>query len=395
MLRMISIKPLALILMAGSVLSVFASPKAYAGANPKLANYGYGEIVATPHYPIVGQTATIQVRITNDGDAVANNVQVKVSFNDWGVTFQGWQQIGAIQTIPSIPAGGTATVTVTNVFQNKTHTCLEALIVGSSEDTDPNDDRGQINLEVINSGDTFGYDVPVANNGDHAVNLQIKGEAMGGANGVVVPVRLNKQEIGLNPGEEKPVHVDVDLSGVAPGSAPVVVKIVAFDPAATTLENQNNVIFEIHVTTAYQLKGDALVRLQALQAAMPNKMLKNRVGVAIQTVQNSRNPRFWNGENRLKKPGGAAVFAQEAAAVLALETLMKTNLPLAMKAEADTIIRMLTDADRILAETAVNDAGKPAKAVLEKKEGDENRRDGEYINAIKDYAHAWGVAVKS
>lgn len=394
MLRTCQFHRLAFIALSVLGISNLAASQAQAGANPKLANYGYGEIVATPHYPIVGQTATIQVRISNDGDAPATNVQVKVSFNDWGVTFQGWQQIGSVQTIASIPAGGTATVTVTNVFQNKTHTCLEALIVGADQDTDPNDDRGQINLEVINAGDSFGYDVPVGNNGNHPVNLVLEGQAAGGANGVAVPVKLDKRNLALAPGEEKPVHVEVDLSGVPPGSAPILVKIVAFDSAATGPENQNNVIFEIHVTTAYQLKGTALARLQALQANMPNKPLKNRMGVAIQAIKNARNLRFWNGENRLKKPGGAAVFAQEAAAVLALGTLMKTELPLAMKAEADAIIRMLTDADRILAETAVNDAGKPAKAVQIKNGGDNHRRDGEYTDAIKDYAHAWGVAMK-
>lgn len=66
---------------------------------------------------------------------------------------------------PGLCAGLTATATFNYVFQNRTHTCLEALIVGADENTDPNDDRGQINLEVVNAGETFSYGVPIANNG--------------------------------------------------------------------------------------------------------------------------------------------------------------------------------------------------------------------------------------
>ena len=62
----------------------------YAGANPQIPFYGgNGSIIATPHYPIVGETAAIQVVVGNSGDAAAANVQVKVSFNDWGRDVSG------------------------------------------------------------------------------------------------------------------------------------------------------------------------------------------------------------------------------------------------------------------------------------------------------------------
>lgn len=81
---------------------------------------------------------------------------MKLSYNDWGVTYQGWQEIDVV-AIPSIPAGGTAEAEFDHVFENRAHTCLEALIVSADEDTGPNNDRCQINMEVIHAGESFGY----------------------------------------------------------------------------------------------------------------------------------------------------------------------------------------------------------------------------------------------
>eukprot|EP00961_Rhodomonas_salina_P165023 2223754-Rhodomonas_salina.1 len=109
--------------------------------------YGYGSIVASPNPPVVGSPTTIRVTVSNSGTEAAHGVQVKLSFNTWGVVFDGWQEIET-QTA-DIPAGGEETLTFTHVFISRTHTCLEAKIVdwGEGGNSVTTDDRGQINLE--------------------------------------------------------------------------------------------------------------------------------------------------------------------------------------------------------------------------------------------------------
>ena len=153
---------------------------ASAGADPAFAFYGYGEIVPDPNPAIANEITHITVTVSNRGSDPATNVQVKLSFNDWGVTFQGWQEIGVV-TIPSIPANdgtndGTAEAEFDYVFENRAHTCLEAVIVSADQNTDPNNDRGQINMEVVHAGESFEYYVPIVNNGREGLLLQVHGE---------------------------------------------------------------------------------------------------------------------------------------------------------------------------------------------------------------------------
>lgn len=376
-----------------AVLAGVETRSAQAQANPMLANYGWGQIVANPHYPIVGETATISATITNGGNAPATNVQVKLSFNDWGVTFMGWQQMGTIQTIPMIPPGGSVTVSVNHVFQNRTHTCVEALIVGADQNSDPNDDRGQINLEVVNSGETFSYDVPVVNNGQGNLDAGVNGhlfirEGQGVPNGVVLPVDVVPNEVHLAPGEVALVRVKLDLRALPPGPLMLMIEAVdQNDPNA-----RNNVIFDIRRTTAYQLKRDALAALQALQPNLPTVAQRNKVGNAIGHVQKSMDLRLWKpgDENRLARSNAAAgVFFQEAAAAHILEGLLGEAIGLNEKVMIDEVIRGLCDADRILAETAIADAGGHAAATLIRQQADESLEQGVYPDAMRKYGQAW------
>jgi len=382
-----------------AVLAGVETRSAQAQANPMLLNYGWGQIVANPHYPIVGETATISATITNGGNAPATNVQVKLSFNDWGVTFNGWQQMGAIQTIPVIPPGGSVTVSVTNVFQNRTHTCVEALIVGADQDSDPNDDRGQINLEVVNSGDSFSYDVPIVNNGQGNLNAGVNGqlfirEGQGVPNGGVLPVEVVPNEVHLAPGETALVHVRMDLRALPPG--PLMLKIEAVDQNDPNA--RNNVIFDIRRTTAYQLKRNALATLQALQPTLPKVSQRNKVANAIGHVRKSLDLRLWRpgDENRLIRANAAAacVFAQEAAAAQILEGLLSEPIGLNAKAQIDEVIRGLCDADRILAETAIADAGGNPAAAAIRKMADDDRQDGDYPEAMLKYGLSWLRAMR-
>lgn len=379
--------------LALAVLTGAETRSASAQANPKLKDYGWGQIVANPHYPIVGETATISATITNDGVAPATNVQVKLSFNDWGVTFMGWQQMGTIQTIPVIPPGGSATVSVTNVFQNRTHTCIEALIVAADQNDDINDDRGQINLEVVNSGETFSYDVPVVNNGQNPLNAGVHGnlilgDAQGQPGGVRIPVDVVPNQLVLQPGETGLVRVALNLSALPPGPLMLMVEAVdQNDPNA-----RNNVVFAIRRTTAYQLHRDALAALAAIQPNMPTVGLRNKVGTAMSLVQKTMDVRLWKpgDENRLARSNSAhSVFVQGAAAAQILEGLLGEAIGLNAKVAIDEVIRGLCDADRILTETAIADAaGHPAASVI-RQQADDSRENGLYSDAMRKYGLAW------
>lgn len=376
-----------------AVLAGFETRSASAQANPKILNYGWGQIVANPHYPIVGETATISATIHNAGTAPATNVQVKLSFNDWGVTFMGWQQMGTTQTIPVIPPNGSATVSVSHVFQNRTHTCVEAVIVGADVNDDVNDDRGQINLEVINSGETFSYDVPIVNNGEGNLNVDVNGmlffrEGQGLPGGGELPVDVFPHELELAPGETALVHVELDLRILPPG--PLMLMIEAREQGNDG--NRNNVMFEIRRTTAYQLKRDAVAALQALQPNMPTVAQRNKVGNAIGHVQKSMDTRLWKpgDENRLARTNAAhSVFVQEAAAAHILEGLLGESIGLNLKVQIDGVIRGLCDADRILTESAIADAGGHAAAAAIRQQADDAREQGVYPDAMRKYGQSW------
>lgn len=367
---------------------------ARAGVNPQVPFYGGGTIIATPAYPIVGENTHIEVVVGNTGDQPASNVQVQASFNDWGVTFFGWQAIGTV-TIPSIPAGGTAIAEFDHVFQNRAHTCLEALILGADQNDDPNDDRGQINLEVINAGETFTYDVPVRNEGDGPLDLLVLGRCqVKGAPGAVDgahPCQEVAEVVHLEPGEEVLVPIAVDLAGFLPGQA-IGFVVDAFDlnsadPLAP--ENRNHVELIIVRETARHLKQDAQAILAAVGSQTWDRALRNRLQAAAKHVGTALEPKSWSDDNRIAKAGGAAAVAQEKAAIQQVVALLRSSLPLALKVQLNDAALKLTDADRILAETAIQDAGGNAVAAARLREGDAARQRGEYEAAIQSYFKAW------
>lgn len=362
---------------------LFQGADALAGANPSIG-WNYGTIVATPHYPIVGESTHIDVVVNNPGDVPASNVQVRISFNDWGVTFQGWQEIATV-TIPSIPAGGSATAQTDFVFQNRAHTCLEAVIVGAVENTNPDDDRGQINLEVINSGETFTWNVPVVNNGDQPRNLLLVGGCKGrGAIGQE-PCREEVKEVVIGPGEEILVPVVIDLHAVPVGQE-VEYELNAYDlgagPAAFLPQNRNHVLLRVVRESAHHLKTVARTKAAALAGTQTSKAQRNRLEELVKQLDKALNPDLWLDPNRVKRAGGASVFAQTQAALNHVQQLLASPLSRNDKIVLDGIARGLSDSDRILAQTVQGDAG-------EIQEGDEDRARGDYRGAVNAYKHAW------
>ncbi len=370
-----------IILLTGAILTSAAS--AFAGANPSIG-WNYGTIVATPHYPIVGETAKIAVLVTNPGDAVATGVQVKVSFNDWGVTFMGWQEIDTVPA-PPIPAGGSVTVEVNHAFVSRTHTCVEAIVVGATENTNPDDDRGQINLEVVNAGETFSWDVPVVNNGDQPLHLLVVGHCKG-ADSAGVPgqhgCREDVKDVILEAGAEAVIPIVIDLRGI-PNGANLEFEVNAYDlDAANPFGDQNArnyVLFHIRKGTARMIIADAKLKVQAAAAGVTDKGLKKRIEEAAAKIANALNDKGWDGQNAVKKNGGAAVFAHMEAAAKHLENLLSSGLPMEVKAALDMAALKLVDAAKILVQSAGGDT----------RAGDAQRAAGIYPLAIHMHKLGW------
>lgn len=57
--------------------------------------YGYQAITVNPNPAIVYQNTHIDVKIGNSGANNAFGITVDLAFNDWGLSFNGWQPIGS------------------------------------------------------------------------------------------------------------------------------------------------------------------------------------------------------------------------------------------------------------------------------------------------------------
>ncbi len=377
-------------LLAGlAAIALSALPSvAHAQANPAIPFYGYGAIVANPSFPIAGENAVITVTVGNPGSSAATNVQVKLSFNDWGVTFFGWQEIGT-QTIASIPAGGTATATFNFVFQNRAHTCLEALIVGADENSDPNDDRGQINLEVIHAGETFSYGVPVVNNGDAPLDLLVHVRDLDARDDGTPGGEL--RDLHLEPGEEAIIPIELDLSGFGDGSVRQIL-VDVFDPANP--QTREHVLLAVVKTSAQLEKRFWLDELSALAPTLPRGSVANRYRNALKHLEAALNPRLWVDGNHVVRGAGVQVFAREGFFDFAMTAILP-ELPRPVRLRVAEALRSLVDCDRILAQTAANEMALLLPAVQKlMAEADEARRAGDYGRAIHLYQKVWQAATR-
>lgn len=385
----------------GLALSPLAS---FAGANPSLPFYGGGTITVTPHYPIVGESTHLEVVVKNTGDAPATNVKVRISFNDWGVTFNGWQEIATV-ALASIPAGGSATATADHVFTNPAHTCVEALVTAADEDSDPADNRSQINLEVIHAGDSFTYGVPLRNEGDVPLKVDLRGgcderDPANSAAAAVVPEKrrcevVARDGVVIEPGQEIRVPVAIDLAGLPPGA-----KLDYLLVAVDQFGNRNHVVVQVTHATAKGLKIEAAAMANRLAGEMPTRALRQRMENVAKHIEQSLRIRRWLNENEVSAHGGSAVFAQEMAAVAQATSLLGARLPVAVKNQINAILLKLTDADRILASHAIAAAGEDLDEdlMVDAAEllgaGDQARETGRYARAIETYRRAWHLATR-
>jgi hypothetical protein len=363
--------------------------------NPNVPFYGGGTITANPAYPIVGENTHITVNVGNNGAAAASNVSVKISFNDWGVTFNGWQEIGTV-VIPNIPAGGTALAEIDHVFVTRTHTCLEAVIIGADQNDDPNDDRGQINLEVLNAGETFSYWVPVVNNGDQPLDLLVVGRCEGRGDGTApaqVRCKHDDEQIHLEPGEEMLVPVELDLRGVPPGHE-VRFVLDAYDlGAANPFAPANHNYIELRIVRQAARSLEQMARAQVNNVRQQvGGALQNRLDEIARQLDQALRDGLWTDANHVRRNGGAQVFASTETAVKQLLMLLDTDMPATLKEALNKAALDLTDAMRIVAETANQAGGGVGQFSIN--DGDAARLAGEYAEAIAAYKRAWQSATR-
>lgn len=369
------------------------TPTAYAGADPAFTFYGYGEIVPDPNPAIVNETTHISVTVHNLGNEEATNVQVKLSFNDWGVTFQGWQEIGVV-TVPSIPAGGAAVAEYEYVFENRAHTCLEALIVSADENDDPNNDRGQINMEVVNAGESFQFYVPIVNNGREDLALLVHGECdrqdpTGAVAGRCRVDAGNNGMVLVPAGGEVLIPVQVEFFPDTRRGTPMEVDVNAVDIFGG---ERNHVRLRVIYNTPRGLMEDCLAALDALpplpspgQGKKSNGLGK-KIDEIASHIEKALAAEHWVGESRLRPHPHVvqAVYGQTAVAVQQLLTLIESkDLDIAWKKQLNRCVYGLTDATRILLQTAIQDADGDLEAETLLLESDALRLAGDDAGAIR------------
>eukprot|EP00961_Rhodomonas_salina_P063307 850888-Rhodomonas_salina.1 len=143
-------------------------------ANPRFPSlWGYGSINTLPNPAIVGQATYMSVTVTNPCCAPASDVVVTLSYNDWSIGFgpDGWQEIGT--QVVNLGVGDVAVLDFSYEFQSRAHTCLEAKIksVGNGGNSNINDDRAQVNMEVVYCSEDCTYSIPLVNSNDHAITV--------------------------------------------------------------------------------------------------------------------------------------------------------------------------------------------------------------------------------
>ncbi len=377
--------------LSGLVLLADAG-RVEAAANPKLPFYGYNAIVPSPNPAIVNQNTSIAVSVENDGDATATNVGVAVNYNDWGVTFSGWQPIGTAN-IPSIAAAATETTSFNFTFLNRAHTCVEAIITGASENGNIDDDRGQINLEVVDSAGSFQYDVPVRNRGAGPRIVDVGGECDG--DGLIVECNIPPRNgMPLPPGQEIMLPIQVEFPpGAAIGSQVEIIVAAADTSDPNDAANQEHVRFIVNLTTARAAKEAARDELEALLGELPTEKLEKPLVKAITKINESLASHAWQTDSSVGLDGGGKVFAKEGAAVA---TLIKLADGLSMGSALVTIeaaMQSLVNADRILVESALGEAsGDTTAAEAALQAADALWRAGNLKDAIKGYKEAWELA---
>lgn len=149
------------------------------------------------------------------------------------------------------------------------------------------------------------------------------------------------------------------------------------------------------------IKQAVLNQLIAFRATVTDKEDGKKLDEAIKHLQKSLDPDLWIDDSHPKPKGGEKVFNEEKDTVNQLKNLMKDKHSTIPDATIQGWINRIVQADRFLAQVAINDAvargGDPkkiAKANEELSKGDADAA-GKPDNAIEPYRNAWDQALKS
>lgn len=154
------------------------------------------------------------------------------------------------------------------------------------------------------------------------------------------------------------------------------------------------------------LKNEAIATLEAAKTG--DKKIGDKLDKAIKNINKSLNPKLWVDDSHLNPEieEGKEVFDKEKTAVGEgdglMELMRKSDTPQEVKDACQAAINNLITADRLLAETAIQDAkcsyGKQDeinKAEEKAAKAQEDYNKGNYDKAIEHYKHAWEHSQKA
>jgi predicted extracellular nuclease len=149
----------------------------------------------------------------------------------------------------------------------------------------------------------------------------------------------------------------------------------------------------------YGPAGTKAAVIAALESLLPTGSAgaDKRIAAAISSLQTSLTPIWWIDSHTLHPTHGAEVFEAEHKAILEL-----TKKELAGNATVASLVELILDADRALAQTALDAAiaggGQPQqieRAQAEMARGDADRAAGRYGQAVIRYKAAWEHAINA
>ena len=95
--------------------------------DPYIGKPSYDFIFANPNPCIADSTCELKVIVGNSGDKLSI-CRVKLSYNQWGIIFGNWTEVGTTDFI-HIKYDEYEAATLDHVFENKDHMCLKAEVL--------------------------------------------------------------------------------------------------------------------------------------------------------------------------------------------------------------------------------------------------------------------------
>lgn len=231
---------------------------------------------------VQGVPTDIDAWTFNYGSDPVTDVKIELSHSGWGMGYAGWVPIGT--TTFDLAAGANYQHTFTHTFDFAAHACLQVVIVdpGSGGNTDTNDDRVQINWDVISADDAQEIDlyIPFGNGADE--EIVVNGTEIVCVNGTeIIPCPFARRQ---PPGGVRRAGgldyrlSDADTGGSAPG-----------DGADTTMDANSEILTRLSIPPNYirDTTGDSttvMVRAEMGPAGGPREKIHAMITIMRTTV---------------------------------------------------------------------------------------------------------------